>query len=185
MIWLEDIHKSVGGRALFEGLQLRFERGERVGVVGANGAGKSTLLKLITGEEEPDAGRVGQNSGIRVGMLRQELDSQSEETALSAALRPDEEFARLEKALEALPDQIEHATADQQARLSNQLAEAHDRFARLGGHDRESRARKVLAGLGFPPGDEERPLRTLSGGWAMRAELARLLTTPPRRPASG
>ncbi len=179
MIWLEDIHKSVGGRALFEGLQLRFERGERVGVVGANGAGKSTLLKLITGEEEPDAGRVGQNSGIRVGMLRQELDSQSEETALSAALRPDEEFARLEKALEALPDQIENATPDQQARLSTQLAEAHDRFARLGGHDREARARKVLAGLGFPPGDEERPLRTLSGGWAMRAELARLLTTPP------
>jgi len=179
VIWLEDIHKAVGGRTLFEGLQLRFERGERTGIVGANGAGKSTLLKLIVGDEEPDAGRVGHNSGIRIGMLRQELDSQSEETALSAALRPDPEFARLEAALETLPDRIENATAEEQARLSAELAEAHERFAQLGGHDREARARKVLAGLGFPPGDEERALRTLSGGWAMRAELGRLLTTPP------
>ena len=179
VIWLEDIHKAVGGRTLFEGLQLRFERGERVGIVGANGAGKSTLLKLIVGDEEPDGGRVGHNAGVRIGMLRQELDSQSEETALSAALRPDPEFARLEASLATLPDQIENASSEQQARLSAELADAHDRFARLGGHDREARARKVLAGLGFPPGDEERPLRTLSGGWAMRAELARLLTTPP------
>lgn len=179
MIWLEDIHKAVGERTLFSNLSLRFEKGERVGIVGPNGAGKSTLLKLIVGEESPDAGRVGKSKGIRIGMLRQELDTGSTETALEAALRPDPEFAELELELSSLPDRIADASPQEQEKLSARLADAHDRFARLGGHDREARARTVLAGLGFSNGDDERALRELSGGWAMRSELARLLTTPP------
>ena len=179
MIWLDDIHKAYGGRALFEGLSLRFERGERIGIVGPNGAGKSTLMKLLARVEQPDAGRVGSSNGVRIGMLRQELDSRSEETALSIALRPDAEFAHLETELAELPDRIAVAEPAEQERLSARLADAHDRFARLGGHDREARARRVLAGLGFSGGDDERPLRELSGGWAMRAELARLLVSPP------
>lgn len=179
MIWLDDIHKAAGGRTLFEGLNLRFERGERVGIVGPNGAGKTTLLRLLVGETAPDAGRVGRNGGVRIGMLRQELDSQSDETALSVALRPDEEFARLEDEIETLPERLAAAAPEGQEKLATRLADAHDRFARLGGHDREARARRVLSGLGFTGGEDERPLRELSGGWAMRAELARLLTTPP------
>lgn len=181
MIWLDDVHKAYGGRTLFEGLSLRFERGERVGVVGPNGAGKSTLMKLLARVEQPDAGRVGSSNGVRIGMLHQELDSQSDESALSIALRPDAEFARLETELHELPDRIAAAASElaEQERLSARLADAHERFAHLGGHDREARARRVLSGLGFSDGDDERPLRELSGGWAMRAELARLLVSPP------
>ncbi|MGP1282207.1 MAG: ABC-F family ATP-binding cassette domain-containing protein [Parasphingopyxis sp.] len=52
------VSKSYGDRTIIEDFTLRIQRGDRIGIVGANGAGKTTLLKLLTGEIEPDAGRI-------------------------------------------------------------------------------------------------------------------------------
>jgi ABC transport system ATP-binding/permease protein len=54
----ERVSKSFGERPIITNLTLRVTRGDRIGVVGRNGAGKTTLLKLLTGEMEPDTGRV-------------------------------------------------------------------------------------------------------------------------------
>ena len=54
----KGISKSYGGREIIKPLDLRLQRGDRIGLVGPNGAGKSTLLKLLTKEIEPDTGRV-------------------------------------------------------------------------------------------------------------------------------
>jgi len=61
---LEDLAQRIGDRVLFEGLDLRWKPGDRIGVIGPNGVGKTTLVRTILGELEPAAGRVviGQNT---------------------------------------------------------------------------------------------------------------------------
>ncbi|MCX7034425.1 MAG: ATP-binding cassette domain-containing protein, partial [Arenimonas sp.] len=99
---------------------------------------------------------------------------------IGTALRPGEHLIALESELHELPLALERATEHaEQERLAARLAEVHEEYDRLGGNHREVRARRILAGLGFRPGDEERPLRTFSGGYVMRAELARLLIDLP------
>lgn len=58
VIRAEHVTKSFGGRAVIKDFSLRVQRGDRIGVVGSNGAGKTTLLKLLTGELEPDSGKI-------------------------------------------------------------------------------------------------------------------------------
>jgi ATP-binding cassette subfamily F protein uup len=54
----EHVTKSFGDRTVIKDFSLRIQRGDRIGIVGGNGAGKTTLLKLLTGEVEPDSGKV-------------------------------------------------------------------------------------------------------------------------------
>ena len=54
----EHVTKSFGDRVIIRDFTLRVQRGDRIGIVGANGTGKTTLLKLLTGELEPDTGRI-------------------------------------------------------------------------------------------------------------------------------
>ncbi|APZ97273.1 elongation factor 3 [Sphingopyxis sp. QXT-31] len=58
VIVAENVSKSFGDRAIIKNFDFRVQRGDRIGIVGANGAGKSTLLKLLTGEIEPDSGKI-------------------------------------------------------------------------------------------------------------------------------
>jgi len=58
VIVAEGVSKSFGDRTIIKDLDFRVQRGDRIGIVGANGAGKSTLLKLLTGEIQPDEGKI-------------------------------------------------------------------------------------------------------------------------------
>src|SRR5690606_31926110 len=62
----EGLTKGFGDKLLFENLSFRLPRGGIVGVIGANGAGKTTLFRLITGEEQPDAGTLKIGSTVRL-----------------------------------------------------------------------------------------------------------------------
>ncbi|MEI8359613.1 MAG: ATP-binding cassette domain-containing protein, partial [Deltaproteobacteria bacterium] len=180
MISLDGVHKGFAGRTLLQDVSLRLSEGDRVGVVGPNGAGKSTLLALLHGGSEPDLGTVSRLRGTSIGHLSQEILSAPDATVLETALRPSGRLAAVVDELRSLPGAIDAATEPaHQAALAARLAELHAQQADLGGHDREARAKRILAGLGFAPGAEERLLRTFSGGYLMRAELARLLTDLP------
>ena len=72
LIQLKNLHKSYGDLVLFDNATCSFGKGDKIGVIGRNGAGKSTLCKLITGEEEPDAGQVSKSPGLRLAYLEQE-----------------------------------------------------------------------------------------------------------------
>ena len=180
MLSLDGIGKSYSGRTLFDDVSLRLVPGDRAGIVGPNGAGKSTLLAILTGEEPADHGVVSRARGLTLGHLPQEILAAPDATVIGTALRPGEHLTALEAELDDLPLALERATDHaEQERLAARLAEVHEQYDRLGGNHREVRARRILAGLGFRPGDEERPLRSFSGGYVMRAELARLLIDLP------
>ena len=82
MIDFQNICKSYGEQVLMDNVCFRINSGDRVGVVGANGAGKSTLFSIITGELEPDSGSVNYPKNLRIGCLRQNLETSSLDTLL-------------------------------------------------------------------------------------------------------
>jgi len=178
----EDVARQVAGRTLFEGVTLDVRAGDRIGLVGANGSGKSTLLRLLAGDEAPDAGRLLLPRGTRVGRLRQEIDPDAPRSVgeeVATALAHLDELERDYHALEAEIETLGRAGQDPPEALAQRWDELRSRFAAGGGFERESRVARVLAGLGFAQEDRARPLASLSGGWRMRVELAKLLLSEP------
>jgi ATP-binding cassette subfamily F protein 3 len=172
MLTLADISKSYGPRTLFEDVSVFISRGDRFGLVGPNGAGKTTLFNVIIGEESVDSGTVTWEKGASFGYLPQETAPAGDETVLDLATAITPEFAGLRDQLRAM--EKGGSPACMQAEF-----DAHHRFEELGGYGVETKARIILTGLGFRDADFNRPARTFSGGWVMRAHLARLLVREP------
>jgi ATP-binding cassette subfamily F protein 3 len=177
MIALDEIGKSYGGQELLRGMSWRIGRGERIGLVGPNGAGKTTLCRILAGVEEPDAGRVHRDTGVTVGYLPQEVTGGVDRTVLAEALSGFDEVWRLEAQLEFLAARMAGPGAE--PGLTEAYGEVQHRFEALGGYRLEAEARIILDGLGFGSDAIHRPLAEFSGGWRMRAALARLLLLRP------
>ncbi|MGA6927110.1 MAG: ATP-binding cassette domain-containing protein, partial [Desulfosarcina sp.] len=86
MISIENLHKSFGGRVLFDGVNFKINSKERVGLVGRNGHGKSTLFRIIVGEEGIDNGTISMPKGYRIGYVRQHIRF-TEETVLAEGMK--------------------------------------------------------------------------------------------------
>ncbi|MCH7869888.1 MAG: ABC-F family ATP-binding cassette domain-containing protein [Myxococcales bacterium] len=182
LIRLNDLARQIGGRTLFEHASLGLNPGDRVGLVGPNGAGKSTLLRMVAGDEPCDHGEVIKSRGVRIGMIRQEinpgLSHSVQQEAATALARLDElelEMRDLEQQMSSLGEhhqEIPSAIAERYDSVSSQ-------FTHGGGYERESRIAAVLAGLGFDDEARGRPLSSFSGGWLMRVELAKLFLSDP------
>lgn len=171
MLTISNISKSYGPRTLFEDVSLQINREDRIGLVGANGAGKSTLFSILLQQESPDSGTVNFEKNVSVGHLPQESAPVADETVLELATAVTPELAVLRKQIlaydSAHPDELEHHD------------NIHARFDELGGYQLEPKAKRILAGLSFREKDFNRPAREMSGGWIMRAHLARLLVQQP------
>ncbi len=172
MLTLADVSKSYGTRTLFSGVSLFVSRADRLGLVGANGAGKTTLFNLILGSEAPDEGTITWERGADFGYLPQETVAAGDETVLDLATAVTPEYAALRDQLRALE------RGGSSACMADEF-DAHHRFEELGGFGLETKAKIILSGLGFREADFDRPAKTLSGGWVMRAHLARLLVREP------
>ncbi|HWW02161.1 MAG TPA: ABC-F family ATP-binding cassette domain-containing protein [Candidatus Acidoferrum sp.] len=175
MLTLSGIRKSYGDRDLFAEATLQVNREDRIGLVGPNGAGKTTLFSIILGAEVPDEGKVMLERGLSFGYLPQENAPAGDETVveLATAIRP--EYTKLRRILKAW--EADHPVETLHPEEIHD--DVHQRFDELGGYRLEAKAKQILAGLGFREKDFDRPAREMSGGWVMRAHLARLLTQEP------
>jgi ATP-binding cassette subfamily F protein 3 len=162
---------SVAGRTLFENASLTVNYGDRVALVGPNGAGKSTLFSLILKRNVPDEGAIERDAWTMVGYLPQEGEAIGEETVLEVATGRATELPALEKRLHELE---KAGTVDRPEYL-----EAHAKHDALNDPQVEAKAKKMLKGLGYKDTDFERKAKEMSGGWVMRAHLARLLVMEP------
>jgi ATP-binding cassette, subfamily F, member 3 len=171
MLTISDVCKAYGPQTLFEDVSLQINREERIGLIGPNGAGKSTLFSLILGTEEPDAGSITREKNVVVGHLPQESAPAGDGTVLELAMATTPEIAELQRKIKTW-DSAHPAETDHHENI-------HARYDALGGYQLEPKAKRLLAGLSFREKDFNRPLREMSGGWVMRAHLARLLTLEP------
>ena len=142
------------GRRLFDDLNLAFEPGV-TGLVGRNGAGKSTLLRLIAGESAPSSGAIAIEGEAR--LLRQRLSPAPDET-IADAFGAGAMLARLDRLAAGEGDADDAAEADWTL---------------------EARIADALASFGLGALDPRRPRAALSGGEAMRADLAALAFDAP------
>jgi len=152
---------------------------DRIGLVGPNGAGKTTLLRILAGDEPPDAGRVVVPRRVRVGRLRQEVDPSLPHSVREEAATALAHLDALEREVGALEAEIAARGGEPDAALAARYDALRARFDAADGFWREARIERVLAGLGFGPEQSARPVRSFSGGWLMRIELAKLLLAEP------
>jgi ATP-binding cassette subfamily F protein 3 len=180
IVTILNISHGFSGNALFQDVGLQVAPGDRVGLVGPNGSGKTTLLKLIMGLVTPDRGEVRINRGARLGYLPQDIHETMEGSLLESLFHAvpgrTRLFMELDRAEKALSKNGEKGRQEALAAL---LAEIHQKIADLDMQFPAHEAEKILLGLGFTPEDFKRPISSLSGGWKMRAALARLLYQKP------
>jgi ATP-binding cassette subfamily F protein 3 len=171
VLTIHKLSKTLGGRTLFRDADLTINWGERVALVGPNGAGKSTLFKMILGSEEIDTGTVERDEYAITGSLAQEAGDPGDETVLEIAMGVNPEMVDY---LRTMREHEKKGSID-----SKEYAHAQDQFNLHNGYQLEPKAKKILAGLGYKETDFHRPASEYSGGWVMRAYLARLLVMEP------
>ncbi|MCC6764800.1 MAG: ABC-F family ATP-binding cassette domain-containing protein [Deltaproteobacteria bacterium] len=183
MIRLESVSKQHAGRILFLDASMAVFRGEKIGLVGPNGAGKSTIFRLIVGEEEPDSGGVLVEKRASIGYFSQSVGEMQGRSVLEETIAGAGEVAAVAHELHelelAMADPARHGEPGELDRLVARFGDVQHRFDELDGYGLESRARAILAGLGFAPAVIERDVGELSGGWKMRTALARILLMQP------
>ena len=177
MIQLSKVVKSFPDRVLFKNMDMLVNRGNRIGLVGPNGSGKTTILRMITGEERPEMGDVVLSKDLSIGYLPQEIIAGSDQSILQEVLGELPEVAHIEGQIQDLTRQLASTPEDQ--RLLSRLGKLQQEFEHLDGWSLESKAKKVLAGLGFTNDQLATSLEKFSGGWRMRVALAKLLFRNP------
>ena len=164
MLQLRDLSLRRGSNLLMEGADATVYPGQKVGVVGPNGCGKSSLFALIRGELHPDAGECVFPAGWEIAHVAQQTPS-GEHAAIELVMDGDRELRSVQAQLAAAEETGEGL----------RQAELHGRLEAIDGYGAESRAARLLHGLGFAPGEEQRAVDSYSGGWRMRLSLARTL----------
>ncbi len=173
----EQLGMYYGAQDIFRDVTFELARGDKAALVGPNGAGKTTLLRILLGQEEQTAGRVGLARNLVIGYLPQHPALDSAQTLYGEMLDVFADLRRRQSALQALAERL--AAADDPTELMARYAEAEHRFDVAGGYDYENRIARVLGGLGFRADQYAWPIAVLSGGQVTRALLARLLLQEP------
>ena len=180
MLSASNLSKAYADRTLFSALGFSITAGDRIALIGANGSGKTTLLDILAGETLPDTGSVsGQRNGT-VGYLKQEPAPFAGRSLLDEVRQANREVIELTERIRATRQALSDATdAGKQRELMDTLARLEEELESAGGDDRDYEAKAILSGLGFKQTDFDRSMCEFSGGWIMRAELARLLFRNP------
>ena len=183
MLTVKDLYLEIGDRVLLAGISFTIRKGQRIGLVGRNGQGKTTLLKVVCGKAEYTSGSIQKSKGFKIAYLPQEV-VQAENTSLSVYDAAEQAFSSLlrkEQRLREITKQLEgvEETHPNHEALLDEQDRLHDELLSQGYYAIKSRIESVLTGLGFKRDAFEKPVSSLSGGWMMRLELAKILLSEP------
>jgi ATP-binding cassette subfamily F protein 3 len=182
MYSIQNLTVSFSGNEIFRNINFLINEKDRIGLVGKNGAGKTTLLRIIRGEMKSDTGEIIIPSGKTLGYLPQEMQVIDARNILDETLSAFDEVISYQKRIEELNHYISESTDYESAEYNKKLEELHhlnEHLQVLNTGSMEGEAEKVLQGLGFQRKDFSKSTSTLSGGWRMRIELAKILLKKP------
>lgn len=182
MVVLENLGYHLPQGYLFSNVNLQIKESDRVGLVGKNGAGKSTLLRIISRSIQPTDGKVHYPKGCKIGFLTQDIKVDSEKSVLNYLLDSNEQLTSIQRKISSINEQLVSRTdyeSEGYLSLLDELDNLNHEFNLLDGFQWEDKVSSTLKGLGFDDTDFHRSLNTFSGGWKMRAELAKILVNAP------
>lgn len=165
----EQLAKSFHDQWLFKEITLGISQGDKLALVGNNGVGKSTLLKLLTGEIQPDLGKVTFREGIRPGFLTQQPDEDGDKLVKDILFSDSNPLA---KAVKEYEDCIHHPDVSPE-----RMQHALEQMEELSAWDYEAKVSEIIGKLGVP--DLDKKFGELSGGQKKRIFLAQLLLAEP------
>ena len=174
MITASNIGLSYGTQVLFKEVDIKFTPGNCYGIIGANGSGKSTFLKILSGEIEPDTGKVIVTPGQRLATLRQDHFAFNEYSVLETVIMGYEKLYSIMKERDAIYSKEEFTEED-----GLRAAELEGDFAELGGWEAESEAAQLLSGLGIADALHEKQMAEVEDSIKVRALLAQALFGNP------
>ena len=164
MIYINNLEVMRGNNTLLNNACATIYPHKRVGLIGRNGCGKSTLFALIKKEILPENGDINIPSSWVISSVAQETPG-LEESALDYVIDGDKQYRALEKELKAAED----------ANDGMKAASLHMELENIQAYTINSRAGRLLLGLGFSTADFTKPTKEFSGGWRMRLNLAQAL----------
>ena len=180
MLFASDISKSYPTGTLFSGLTFGVTDGDRIALIGPNGSGKTTLMDILANENVPETGNVSRQRNVTMGYLKQDPGSLTGKPLLEEVLEASsEENALVDEIADAQKDLSSETDPVRQGLVLDRLANLDMALEAAGGGYREHEAKAILSGLGFKQSDFVRPMNEFSGGWAMRASLAKILFRKP------
>ncbi|MFN5148476.1 MAG: ABC-F family ATP-binding cassette domain-containing protein [Flavobacteriia bacterium] len=182
MINLEQLGVHLPQGFLFQNVNLQINKGDKIGLVGKNGAGKSTLMRLLSGWDSPTDGKIHKPKDCTIGFLTQDIKIDTEQSVFDYLNDSNEVLTNLRTTIEQINSELvsrQDYESESYLSLLNELNELNHQFSLHEGFQWEERIVNTLKGLGFGDGELRRSLSTFSGGWKMRAELAKILVNRP------
>ncbi|MBX2857452.1 MAG: ATP-binding cassette domain-containing protein [Cellvibrionaceae bacterium] len=161
MMKLNTVRLQLGTKVLLDNASFTLHPGQKCGLIGANGAGKTSLFRLLLGEIQEDEGRVSVPSQWKLAHMAQEITA-IDSRVLDYIIGGDSEYLRIKQAIDSQLD-------------SDKLPALYEQLEHIQGYTIETRAQKLLHGLGFAKDAANRLVSEFSGGWQIRLNLARTL----------
>lgn len=177
---LSKVEKNFGFKKVLNGFSLELKTGERVALIGPNGSGKTTIFKIITGEENLNAGNISIRKGATVGMLSQIPPTFPKETTVKEILLIGKaKVLEIEQKMRELEKRMATCTPEQMDVLLKSYGTLQEAFDNLGGYQLESDINKVCNGFKIKPEMLDRKFNTLSGGEKTIVYFASLILSEP------
>ena len=174
MISTANITMQFGAKPLFENVSVKFNNGNRYGLIGANGCGKSTFMKILGGDLEASAGQVMLEPNTRLGKLKQDQFAYEDFTVLDTVIMGHTELWQVKSERDRIYNQAEMSEAD-----GMRVAELEVAFAEMDGYTAEARAGELLLGLDIPIEQHNGLMSAVAPGWKLRVLLAQALFSDP------
>ena len=180
MLTVSNLSKSYGERNLFSDLSFSVTAKTRIALIGPNGCGKTTLLDILSGEAIPDTGKIIPKRNTTIGYLKQELPALSDHSLLQAVIDQPSSITELQNKISNLENSTKsHSNLSERDVNLLLIGELEQDLQQQQKDLREHEAKAILSGLGFLNKDFSKSLNQFSGGWIMRAVLAKLLFKQP------
>jgi len=174
LISTSNITMQFGVKPLFENISVRFDGGNRYGLIGANGCGKSTFMKILDGNLEPTSGNVSITPNERLGTLHQDQFAFEEYSVINTVIMGHAELWAVKQErdrLYALPEMSEDD--------GMKVADLEIKFGEMDGYSAESRAGELLMSAGIEVEMHDGLMSEVAPGWKLRVLLAQALFSNP------
>jgi ATPase subunit of ABC transporter with duplicated ATPase domains len=178
LLIVENVTHGFGGRRILEDASFRLLKGEHVGLIGANGEGKSTFLNIITGQLQPDEGKVEWSRHVTVGYLDQHSTLKPGMTIRTALHEAFRHMFDLEKEMLSLYDKMSEEDADID-QLMEEAGEIQHILEHSGFYTIDAKIEEVANGLGLGAIGLDKDVAQLSGGQRTKVLLVKLLLEDP------